>query len=41
MHAVTHPVSSYSLLGVVIGVIFAPVAILGTLFVITRALLGG
>ncbi len=40
MHAVTHPVSSYSIVGTVIGVIFAPVVILGTLFVIARALLG-
>jgi hypothetical protein len=41
MHAVSHPVSSYSLVGIVIGVIFAPVVILGSLFAITRALLGG
>jgi type IV secretory pathway VirB6-like protein len=41
MHAVTHPVSSYSIVGIVIAVIFAPVAILGTLFAITRALVGG
>jgi hypothetical protein len=41
MHAITHPVSSYSIVGAVIGVIFAPVVILGSLFVITKALLGG
>lgn len=41
MHAVTHPVSSFSIMGTVIGVIFAPVAILGTLFVVTKVLLGG
>jgi hypothetical protein len=41
MHAVTHPVSSYSIVGAVLGVIVAPVVILGSLFAIARALLGG
>ncbi len=41
MHAVTHPVSSYSLVGAVIGVIFAPIVILGSLFMIAKALFGG
>ncbi len=41
MHAVHHPVSSYSLLGAVIGVIFAPIVLLGTLFAIAKALFGG
>ena len=41
MHAVTHPVSSYSIVGTVLGVIFAPVAILGSLFLLAKILVGG
>jgi hypothetical protein len=35
-----HLPHSLSLLGIVLGVAFVPLAILGTLFVIVRALLG-
>jgi hypothetical protein len=41
MYAVTHPVSSYSIVGAVLGVIFAPIVILGSLFLLTKALFGG
>jgi hypothetical protein len=40
MHAMSHPVSSYSIVGVVIGVIFVPTIILSSLFLLTKILLG-
>ena len=41
MHVLHHPVSSFSILGVVLGVAVIPLAILGTLFVVVKAVLGG
>jgi hypothetical protein len=35
-----HVPDSYSLLGIVVGVAFVPIAILGTLFLIVRMVLG-
>jgi hypothetical protein len=36
-----HAADSYSLLGIVLGVAVVPIAILGTLFIVVRAVLGG
>jgi hypothetical protein len=41
IHSLHHPVSSFSILGMVIGVVGIPIAILGTLFLVARALVGG
>jgi hypothetical protein len=35
-----HVVDSFSILGMVIGVVLVPIAILGTLFLIVKALVG-
>ena len=35
-----HVVDSFSILGMVIGVVLVPIAILGTLFLIVRAVVG-
>jgi len=35
-----HAADNFSVLGMVLGVIFMPIAILGTLFLVARALLG-
>jgi hypothetical protein len=40
MHSLQHAVSSYSVVGMALGVIVAPTALLATLFAVSRALLG-
>jgi hypothetical protein len=40
MHSLHHAVSSYSVVGMALGVIVVPVALLMTLFSVARALLG-
>ena len=40
LHGTLHGMDSFSILGIVIGVALLPIAILGTLFLIVRAVAG-
>jgi hypothetical protein len=40
LHGPFHALDSFSILGIVIGVALLPIAILGTLFLIVRAVVG-